>query len=182
MENENDEECILNNQEESDSNAGDSVENTEGEEQEDIDYKALYEREKEIARNQKIRAEKAEERAKKPEVKTQSSKKDNELSTMDIIALSKANIDTEDMPEVLEYAKFKGISISEALKSPLIKATIQERVEMRNVASATNTGAARRSSGKVSDETLIANASKGNLPENDDDIDRLVKAKMFKKK
>lgn len=182
MENENDEEFILNNQEESDSNAGDSVENTEGEEQEDIDYKALYEKEKEIARNQKIRAEKAEEKAKKPEVKTSSSKKESDLSTMDIIAISKANIDTEDMPDVIEYAKFKGISVAEALKSPIVRATIQEKVEMRNTANATNTGSARRSSGKVSDETLVANASKGNLPENDDDIDRLIRAKMFKKK
>lgn len=179
MENQNDEEFISNTHEEADStNADTDGSSDDGEE---VDYKALYEKEKEIAKNQKIRAEKAEARDKKPEAKSESFKKDNDLSTMDIIALSKANIETEDMSEVLEYAKFKGISISEALKSPLIKATIAEKVEMRNTANATNTGGAKRSSGKVSDETLIANASKGNLPESDEDIDRLVKAKMFKK-
>ena len=52
---------------------------------------------------------------------------------------------------------------------------------MRTTASATNTGGSKRSSGRVSDETLISNASKGNIPESDEDLERLVRAKMQKR-
>jgi hypothetical protein len=146
---------------------------------EQIDWKAEALKMKEIADNQRIRAEKAERKAKEPQSIAQANPS---LSTADIIALSKADIEAEDVDEVLEYAKFKRISIAEALKSPVVKATLSEKKEQRNVAIATNTGGAKRSTGRISDETLIANAEKGILPESDADIDRLMKAKMFAKK
>lgn len=178
MENNIDEEVILNTQESTEElNTEESTEEVA----EQVDWKAEALKMKEIADNQRIRAEKAESKAKAE--KTQSNtretvQKNTDLSPIDIIALTKANIDTEDINEVLDYAKYKGISISEALKSPVVKATIAEKSEQRNVALATNTGGAKRTSGRISDETLMANANKGNLPESDADIDRLIKAKM----
>lgn len=175
-----DEEIILNTQEELDSNTNETDESSEAESVEE--YKARLAKAEELANNYKIRAEKAEKKAKEAPEQRQSNRKESDLSTMDIIALSKANIEQEDMAEVLEYAKFKGISISEALKSPTVKGIIQEKSEMRNTAIATNTGGAKRSSGKVSDETLLSRASNGNIPESDEELDRLVRLKMQPKR
>jgi len=180
METTEDEEVISNTQEDTvDSN---TTETDESSEETIEEVKARLVKAEELAKNYKIRAEKAETKAKELPVKQPSRQKDADLSTMDIIALSKANIEQEDMADVLEYAKFKGISISEALKSPVVKATIQEKSEMRTTAVAANTGGARRSSGKVSDETLLSRASSGNLPESDEELDRLVRLKMQPKR
>lgn len=177
MEHENDEEIISNIQEETvDSTNTDTDESSE-ESVEDI--RARLAKAEELANNYKIRAEKAEKKSKDAPVQRTSSQKDEGLSTMDIIALSKANLEQEDMAEVLDFAKYKGITVSEALKSNQIKATLQLNAELRNTAAATNTGGAKRSSGKVSDEALMSSASKGNIPENDDEMDRLVRLKMF---
>lgn len=179
MNNNTDEEVILNTQESTEEL--NTEESTEEVTEQEVDWKAEALKMKEIADNQRIRAEKAESKIKteKSQTQTKEIKSVNaELSTIDIIALTKANIETEDIQEVLDYAKFKNISISEALKSPIVKATLSEKAEQRNVALATNTGGAKRTSGRVSEETLVANAAKGNLPESDADIDRLIKAKM----
>ena len=58
---------------------------------------------------------------------------------------------------------------------------MQEKNEMRNTALATNTGGSRRSTGKVSDETLLSNAKKGIMPESDEDMARLIKARRATK-
>jgi hypothetical protein len=177
MDNNTDEEVILNTQEET--TELDTVDTTD-ESSEEIDWKAEALKAKEIADNQRIRAEKAEGKIKTEKTQVKSSKSP-ELSTMDIIALTKANIETEDIEEVMDYAKFKGISIADALKSSVVKATLSERAEQRNVSLATNTGGSKRGVARVSDETLVANAQKGNLPESDADIDRLMKAMMVRK-
>lgn len=168
MDTQNDEEIILNSQEESV-----DLDTTENEESIE-DVKSQLVKAQELANNYKIRAEKAEKKAKEPESKP---RKESELSTMDIIALSKANLEQEDVEEVMEYAKFKGISIHEALKSSVVKATIQEKAEMRLTAQATNVNGSRRSTGKVSDETLLSNAKKGIMPESDEEMRRLIKAR-----
>jgi len=177
MDTNNDEEVILNTQE--DTVYSNNTETDESSEESVEEMRARLAKAEELANNYKIRAEKAEKKAKEPEAKSQSRQKEPELSTMDIIALSKANIEHEDMSDVIEYAKFKGISVTEALKSPVVKATIQEKVEMRTTAQAANTGGARRQTGKVSDEALLAAASRGDLPENEADMDRLVRLRMF---
>ena len=169
MDTQNDEEIISNSQEE-------SVDLDTTEEETLDDVKSQLAKAQELANNYKIRAEKAERKGKEPEQK-QVTRKESDLSTMDIIALSKANLEQDDVAEVLEYAKFKGISVQEALKSSVVKATIQEKSEMRNTALATNTGGSRRSTGKVSDETLLSNAKKGIMPESDEDMARLIKAR-----
>lgn len=176
MDTNNDEEVILNTQE-------DTVDSTNTESDESSEQESVEELKKRLAKaeelrdNYKIRAEKAEK--KKP---TETQKESTSSSTEDIFALMKANISEEDISDVKEYAQFKGISIAEALKTSAVRSILAEKEEQRTVAQATNTGSSKRSSGKLSDDALIANAQKGNLPENDADIDRLVKLKMFGRK
>jgi hypothetical protein len=142
------------------------------EESEEVDWKAEAEKQKQIAENQKIRAEKAEKKAKeKPE-------QVDTLSAVDLIAVSKAGIEPEDIEEVIDYAKFKGVPIHEALKSSVVRATLAEKAELRKSAEATNTGSARRASSVVSDEQLVENARQGSLPESDADLRRLTQLRL----
>lgn len=174
METNNDEEVISNTQEDSvELNTAYSSE--EGPEQEEsFDWKSEALKLKELSENYKIRAEKAERKAKvAPEAKHEAQSAN--VSTKDLYALMEAKVPEEDISEVEDYAKYKGISIAEALKTQAVRSILNEKSEMRNVASATNTGGSKRVGGRVSDETLLANASKGNFPESDADIDRLVK-------
>ena len=177
MENNFDEEVILNTQEETvDLNVTESDENSE----ESFDWKSEALKLKELSENYKIRAEKAERKAKvAPEAKHEAQSAN--VSTKDLYALMEAKVPEEDISEVEDYAKYKGISIAEALKTQAVRSILNEKSEMRNVASATNTGGSKRVGGRVSDETLLANASKGNFPDSDADIDRLVKLQFRKK-
>lgn len=103
----------------------------------------------------------------------------SDLSTLDVIALSRANINDEDISEVLDYAKYKNITVAEALKSSVIKATLLEKEENRKAQEASYTGNSRRGTSKVSDATILDNARKGQLPKESDDeaIARLAKAR-----
>lgn len=118
----------------------------------------------EIAENQRIRAEKAEGKGKpKPEAKE--TPKAGELSTKDLYVLIDAKVPQEDVEDVAKFAKFSGISIAEALKSNVVKTILADKVEQRNVANATNIGNTKRGSAKVSDDTLLSKAEKGEFPE-----------------
>lgn len=149
----------------------DSTEETATQTDAGVDLKAELEKAKELANNYKIRAEKAEKIAKEPKQVKQ------DISTTDIIALTKANIHEDDIADVQEYAKFKGISIKDALNSSVVKTLLSENAEKRNVASATNTSNVRRGPAQASDEALMSKAQKGELPTNDADLIRLTKAR-----
>ena len=148
------------------------------EEEESVeDVKAKLEKANELADNYKTRAEKAEKKAKaKP-----AASNDSGLSAQDLLALSKADIENEDLDDVLDYAKYKGVSISEALQTTVMKATLSDKAELRKSAEATATGSTRRGSAQVSDERLLADASAGNLPSSDADMNRLAKLKITNK-
>lgn len=104
----------------------------------------------------------AKPEAKKPDA--EAPEKDN-LSTMDVLALTRANLHDDDIKEVVEYAKFKNIPISEALNSPTIKAVIAQNTEFRKTAEVTNTSAAKKTVSKVSDQKLQEDLAKGDVPE-----------------
>ncbi len=95
------------------------------------------------------------------------------LTIKDSLALQKANIAEEDLDEVLDYAKFKKVSVAEALKSSILQTTLKQRAEERTTAEATRTGKARAGNTSLSDEQLLANAAKGELPEDEADLGRL---------
>ena len=149
-----------------------NVEATTEQTNEVIDWEARAKKAEELANNQKIRAEKAEKLAKS--VKTEV-KQDSSISTKDLYALTKANVSEDDISDVEEYARFKKISISEALKSSTLKAILSEKEENRLVANATSVSNSKRTSGKISDESLLDKARKGDMPSNDSDIVRLIK-------
>ena len=154
----------------------DVVESTESTEPE-TDWEAEAKKAKELADNYKVRAEKAERAAKtktevKPEVKIEAP------SLKDYVALKNADIHEDDVEDVIEYAKFKKISISNALKSTVVKATLKEKEEMRTTAQATNTGKTRGGNSKVSGEALLEKASKtGEIPEDDKSLDEMLNSR-----
>jgi hypothetical protein len=99
-------------------------------------------------------------------------------STRDLIALMDAKVPADDIGDVEDYAKYKGISLADALKTGVVKTMLAEKAEKRNTANATNTGNARRSPSKISDEALLDKARKGEIPESDEEITRLVKSRI----
>ncbi len=146
--------------------------------------KARIAKAEEIAKNQKIRAEKAESKLKEGVVapKPTKSAEKQDLSSKDLYALMEAKVPQDDIDEVAEYARFAKITIAEALKSNVVKTILKDKEEMRMTAEATNTGGARRVNAKVSEDTLLDKAKKGELPDSDADLDRLIAARLKQKK
>jgi len=142
------------------------------------DETAKREKAEEIAENQRIRAEKAEKRPKETvPVKDPESKADGP-SFKDALAISNAKVHEDDVDEVMDYAKLKGISVSKALESDIIKAVLADKSEKRKSAETANVSTVRRGPSKITDDTLLENASAGKLPESEEDIARLVRAKQ----
>jgi len=142
----------------------------------DIEIKTLAEKAdkvskaEEIANNQKKRAEKAEQelKNKKPDANK------IELTTKDTIALMNAKVHEDDIDDVVDYAKYKGISVTEALKSSVVKSSLAEKEEQRKTALAIQTGNKRPTNQKVSDQELVEKANKGELPaKGSEEADRL---------
>ena len=151
------------------------TETTENTEESVEEVKSRLAKAEELANNYKIRAEKAEGKLK--DVKPTESKTDG-LTTKDTIAIMNAKVHEDDIDEVVDYAKFKKIPVSEALKSGVVKTLLAEKAEQRTIAEATNTSGSRRSSAKLTDEALMSNIRGGQLPESDADIQRALKVKM----
>lgn len=107
----------------------------------------------------------------KPEA-TEPSK--DKLNSLDVIAIMNSKVPEDDIEEVVEYATFKGISVAEALKSPIVKTLLAEKAEMRKTAEGANTNGGKRGNAKLSDELLLANARKGIYPESEEDMKRLT--------
>lgn len=95
------------------------------------------------------------------------------LTTKDLYALMEAKVPQEDISDIEEYANFKGISVTEALKSGTIKTILAQKEEERRVAAGTNTGTTRRGTSKVTDEQLVNQSKKGEMPESIEEIQRL---------
>lgn len=140
--------------------------------------KAKLEKERELAKNYKIRAEKAEKQSKekKPVEIT------GALSEKDLISIVRNEVHDDDLDVVKRFAKLENITVSEALKRDDLKVILKGKKEQRETAAATNTGSTRRAPAKPSDEALIDRASKGELPQSDEDLERLAAARMNNRK
>lgn len=146
----------------------------EVEQEESIDeIKARLAKAEEIAENQRIRAEKAEAKAKAQPAKAPSS-----LNAGDMMAIKNANISETDMDIVEKFARDNNLSLRESLQHPHVKAILAYEEELKTTAIATNVEGVRRGTVKVTDDTLLQNASAGKLPTADDEIERLVAAQM----
>ncbi len=138
----------------------------------------------ELAKNQKIRAEKAEAEAKKLKVvqpkETETPKNEkSDYTLQDIRALS--DVHDEDVEEVVRIAKLYNITISEAKKLPLTQTLLKQKTEERTTAQATNTGGGRRGTSKVTGEDLLEKFNQGQVPEKDEDIDKMIEARFTPK-
>lgn len=143
------------------------------------DVKAKLAKAEEIAENQRIRAEKAE----KKQEKVVPSQESSELTPKDVYALMNAKVAEEDIEQVADYAKFKKISVAEALKSTVVKTMLEESVEQRTTANATQTRGGARGTSKVSGEDILSQAEKtGELPESTEDIQKLFLARQARRK
>lgn len=180
MENKNDQAEVSTQQEEEvleTSNEQESEEIVQGEGETVEELKERLQKAEQLANNQKIRAEKAE-RLNKVAPKESIQVKSGDLSTKDLYALMDAKVPQDDVEEVRDYAKLKGISIPEALNTSFVKSLLSENAEKRNVAQASNTGVTRRSS-KLSDEDLLESVRSGKASKlSDDDIARLAKIRV----
>ena len=119
----------------------------------------------EYARNQKIRAEKAEKEPIKVTTTAKKADDSNNLSSVDTIAIIKANVHEDDIEEVIKASKLLGKSISETLKDSTFKTILNTREEERKTAEATNTNTAKPGTKQVSGDELKQNLSKGQVPE-----------------
>lgn len=100
------------------------------------------------------------------------------ITIKDQQALLRNNVHEDDIDEVVEYAAFKKISVSEALKSDVIKTTLSNKAEFRKTAETSNTSSAKKGASKVSDDTLVSKLSKGEVPEKgSEEAERLFWAK-----
>ena len=102
------------------------------------------------------------------------------LSTEDVVALSRVH--EEDIERVEKFAKDEKISVKEALKNSELKAILDMRAENRTVANATNVSNTRRGGGSITPEALLSRASAGDIPEDDEGIQKLVAAKLSQSK
>lgn len=102
-----------------------------------------------------------------------------DIGVRDTIAIMNAKVHEDDIGEVMEYAKFKGIPVAEALKSPILKATLAEKAEQRQTAQATTTGRVRSGNVQKSAEAILEKAqSTGEIPDSDADMAALVAARL----
>lgn len=102
---------------------------------------------------------------KKAVVEKKESQKDDGLSQKDLYALMKANVPEDDIDQVADYAKLKGISVSEALKTSFVKALLSDAEEVRKSAEVTTTGTRRAPTGKMSDEAFLKKIQTDGAPE-----------------
>lgn len=138
--------------------------------------------------DQKRRAEKAEGKStddgknKKIEPLKKNTKTED-LSPKDLYALMENKVPKDDIDDVVQYAKFSKISVEQALETDFVTRLLADKAEKRATARATNTGASRRGAGKPSGTSLLSNAlSKGEIPDDDEDLDRMIDARLELKK
>lgn len=137
--------------------------------------KSELEKTKQLAQNYKVRAEKAEQLAKQLKNKMPTGKSsDIDINLKNVRALQ--DVPDEDIDEIIEFAKYKKISIAEAKKSPVMQVLLKTRAEERTTAAATNTATSRRSSSKQSPEVLLNKLSAGELK--DDEMQAAIKARI----
>lgn len=118
---------------------------------------------KELADNYKVRAEKAEKEKKNKADKGESD--DSTLSTGDLYSLMNAKVPEEDVEEVTKAARLLGKKVSEALKDPIVKSILEKKQQERDIANAANTNSARRTAAQVTEQTLKDDLKQGKVPE-----------------
>lgn len=102
----------------------------------------------------------------------------DDLSQKDLYAMMTEKVPQEDVDEVVRASKALGISIPDALQSNIVKSLLSDRAEKRTTAEMTNTDNTVAGPTEVTDEELLSNAKKGELPDDDEGIQKLISAKL----
>lgn len=147
----------------------------------DLEAELLKEREEKEAllKEKQTLQEQKEHWRKKAENKD---KKQDGLTTLDVLALTKANIETEDIDEIVEFAQFKKITVAEALKHSTVKTILKEKEEERRTAQATQTRGGARGTAKVSGDEILSKAAKtGQVPDSDEAFKEMFLARRAKR-
>lgn len=126
----------------------------------------------ELAENYKTRAEKAEKKLKQtPALKEEKI----EITPKDYLALSENKITSENFDEVLNWARFKRVTVSEALKDKTLQTVLRDKESEMKSAAITNTRGTRGFKTETP-EDIVSRAIKGEVGESDEDIQKLVEA------
>ena len=134
-------------------------------------HKSKEDKKEELAELKKAKAEVTPKGEQKP--KGEETGKETTLTLKETKAL--IDVHDDDVEEILDYAKYKGITASDAKQTGHIKTYLSERAEERKTAEASNTGGGKRGTSKVSGATLLQKANdKGELPDSDADLDSLL--------
>jgi len=161
---------------------------TSSQEGEEVSVEEQLVKAKELAENYKIRAEKAEKKTPKDEPEeipapNKEVTEETNLTSRDVLALTGAGVtNDEDIDYLLKTAKGFGMTISEALADKTINAKLEEQQEERTTANATNTKGGASGVANKTGASILAAASKGKLPESDEDFDKLAKARIESRK
>lgn len=142
--------------------------------EEEVDWKSEAQKAKELADNYKKRAEKAEKKAK--EAPSKKEPITGELSQNDLIFLAKSDIHEDDISDVTEWAKFKGISVKDAYAQ--MKPTLAIRQEERTTAQVTSTKSGRGKKPVTGDDLLEKANTTGEIPTDDQGMRELILAKQ----
>jgi len=178
------EEAQKNPQEEETSKSADSEDGElSAEEIEDLKKKA------EVSSQNFERAKKAEEELKKLKDKANEDKGDvtketaNELSAKDFLALNEKGITSQDFDEVMDYAKYRNVSISEALEDKTLQSILQTKKEERKTAEATHTQGGARGATKNDGASLLHKfRDTGEFPDDPDDLKKMFQAEIDEKR
>jgi hypothetical protein len=149
------------------------VEDTTENQEEEVDVEELKKQAK-LAENYKIRAEKAEKALKKNKPTESQAPSQSEISNKDILYLAKADINPEDVDDVLDYAKLKGITIAEAHK--FYKPILNEREEERKTAQATTVKSGRGSTKNSGEDFLRRAETTGEVPDDPAKMREMIEA------
>ncbi len=117
-----------------------------------------------IAKDQRIRAEKAEGDLEKYKPKPAGSE-EKDLSTADLYALQESKVPFDDVEEVKRISKVLGKTIPETLKEDMTQTILKDRQEKRASAEAANRQGGRPANEKKSGAQLQEEMNKGNIPE-----------------
>jgi len=113
---------------------------------------------------------------------TKEDKVDSSITAKDVLILSGAGITHEEDVEAVEsWAKYKGISIKEALNDSMLKTVLATKQEERKTAQLTQTRGGARGTSTPSADAILADARKGKISESETEIANLAQARMQKR-
>lgn len=103
------------------------------------------------------------------------------LSSKDVLFLAKVDVHADDIDDVLDWAKFKKVSVTEAYKQ--LKGVLDVKAEERKTAAVTQTKGSPRGTTKITSEDLLQKAElSGEVPDTAEGLRQLAQARLARRK